>query len=75
MPMMPPAGMGGAGGGEGSGQGKADEKRVAAPGVPNGQPVKGRMTVAPDVPVTKKKTAGAPVVGVKRVADPGAAER
>jgi hypothetical protein len=29
------------------------EKRVAAPGVPNGQPVKGRMTTPPSVPVTK----------------------
>lgn len=51
MPMVPP-GMG-AGAGAGADKGKADEKRIAAPGVPNGQPVKGRMTVPPSVPVTK----------------------
>ena len=51
MPMMPPGGMGA--GGEGGKGDKPVEKRVAAPGVPNGQPVKGRMTTPPSVPVTK----------------------
>lgn len=50
MPMMP----GGAGaGGKGGKDDKAGEKRIAAPGVPNGQPVKGRTTAPPNVPVTK----------------------
>ena len=30
-----------------------DKKRVTVPGIPNGQPVKGRLTVPPSVPVTK----------------------
>lgn len=53
MPMMP----GGAGaGGKGGKDDKAGEKRIAAPGVPNGQPVKGRTTAPPNVPVTKSVT-------------------
>jgi hypothetical protein len=51
MPMMPPGAMG-----HGSGDGSKDkpgEKRVTVPGVPNGQPVKGRLTAPPSVPVTK----------------------
>lgn len=50
MPMMPPGAMGG--GGEGS-KDKPPDKRVTVPGVPNGQPVKGRLTAPPSVPVTK----------------------
>jgi hypothetical protein len=50
MPMMPGA-MGA--GGDGGGKDKPAEKRVTVPGIPNGQPVKGRLTVPPNVPVTK----------------------
>ncbi|MGV0627815.1 hypothetical protein [Mycolicibacter minnesotensis] len=50
MPMMP----GGAGaGGKGGKDDKTDPKRIAAPGMPNGQPVKGRATAPPNIPVTK----------------------
>lgn len=49
MPMMPPGAMGH--GGQGEGKDKPVEKRVSAPGVPNGQPVKGRLTAPPSVPV------------------------
>ncbi|GJO01727.1 hypothetical protein NJB18091_35290 [Mycobacterium marinum] len=38
-------------GGKGGSEDKPAEKRVTAPGVPNGQPVKGRLTVPPSVPV------------------------
>ncbi|WP_082956494.1 MULTISPECIES: hypothetical protein [unclassified Mycobacterium] len=51
MPMMPGA-MGA--GGEG-GKDKPVEKRVTVPGIPNGQPVKGRLTAPPSVPVTKSE--------------------
>ncbi|MDD4866163.1 MAG: hypothetical protein PHQ28_03255, partial [Mycobacterium sp.] len=51
MPMMPPGAVGA--GGEGGSKDKPAEKRVSAPGVPNGQPVKGRLTVPPSAPVTK----------------------
>jgi hypothetical protein len=50
MPMMPGA-MGAHG--DGGGKDKPPEKRVTVPGIPNGQPVKGRLTVPPSVPVTK----------------------
>ncbi len=50
MPMMPGA-MGA--GGDGGGKDKPAEKRVTVPGIPNGQPVKGRLTIPPTVPVTK----------------------
>jgi hypothetical protein len=50
MPMMPGA-MGAHG--DGGGKDKPAEKRVTVPGIPNGQPVKGRLTVPPSVPVTK----------------------
>ena len=49
MPMMPPGAMGH--GGEGGSKDKPTEKRVTAPGVPNGQPVKGRLTAPPSAPV------------------------
>ncbi|VBA51703.1 hypothetical protein LAUMK142_03230 [Mycobacterium pseudokansasii] len=49
MPMMPPGAMGA--GGQGGSKDKPVEKRVTAPGVPNGQPVKGRLTAPPSVPV------------------------
>ncbi len=69
MPMMP----GGAGaGGKGGKDDKAGEKRIAAPGVPNGQPVKGRTTAPPNVPVTKSvaKDAGQPgITPLKRIVD------
>lgn len=49
MPMIPPGAMGH--GGERGSKDKPVEKRVTAPGVPNGQPVKGRLTAPPSVPV------------------------
>lgn len=62
MPIMP--GMAGAAG-EG-GKDKLAEKRVSAPGVPNGQPVKGRLTAPPpSVPVTKSGD-GKPTVMTNR---------
>jgi hypothetical protein len=60
MPMMPPGAMGA--GGTGEGKDKAAEKRVTAPAVPNGQPVKGRMTPPPTVPVPKSGDDKPPVV-------------
>lgn len=51
MPMVPPGAMGH--GGEGANKEKPGEKRVSAPSVPNGQPVKGRLTVPPSAPVAK----------------------
>lgn len=59
MPMMPPGAMGA--GGEG-GKDKPPEKRVTVPGIPNGQPVKGRLTAPPTVPVTKSGDGKPPVV-------------
>ena len=50
----------------------AGTKRIAAPGVPNGQPVKGRTTAPPNVPVTKSvaKDAGHPgITPLKRIVD------
>ena len=60
MPMMPPGAMGA--GGAGESKDKSAEKRVTAPAVPNGQPVKGRMTPPPTVPVTKSGEDKPPVV-------------
>ncbi len=60
MPMMPGA-MGA--GGEGASKDKSAEKRVTVPGIPNGQPVKGRLTAPPSVPVTKSE--GKPPVVTK----------
>ncbi len=60
MPMMPPGAMGAAGTGES--KDKPAEKRVTAPAVPNGQPVKGRMTPPPAVPLTKSGDDKPPVV-------------
>ncbi|MBV8789992.1 MAG: hypothetical protein JOZ00_25335 [Mycobacterium sp.] len=51
MGMMPPGAMGGHG--EGGSKEKPPEKRVTAPGVPNGQPVKGRITLPPSAPGPK----------------------
>ncbi|UVO11767.1 hypothetical protein NM962_17815 [Mycobacterium sp. SVM_VP21] len=69
MPMMP----GGAGaGGKGGKDDKTDAKRIAAPGVANGQPVKGRTTAPPNVPVTKSvaKDPGHPgITPLKRIVD------
>ncbi|OBI91492.1 hypothetical protein A9X00_17385 [Mycobacterium sp. 1245805.9] len=59
MPMMPGA-MGA--GGDGN-KDKPAEKRVTVPGIPNGQPVKGRLTAPPSVPVTKSE--GKPPVVAK----------
>jgi hypothetical protein len=61
MPMMP--GAMGAHGDCGS-KDKPPEKRVTVPGIPNGQPVKGRLTVPPSVPVTKSSD-GKPAVVAK----------
>lgn len=69
MPMMP--GAAGAGG-KGGKDDKAGEKRIAAPGVPNGQPVKGRTTAPPNVPVTKSVAKDAGPTGLtplKRIVD------
>lgn len=68
--MMP---MGGGAGGAGDKGGKGNppaEKRITAPGVPNGQPVKGRSTLPPNVPVTKTSAGkpGQPTVVTKRIA-------
>ncbi|BBZ25020.1 hypothetical protein [Mycolicibacter hiberniae] len=68
MPMMP----GGAGAGAKGKEDKTDAKRIAAPGVPNGQPVKGRTTAPPNVPVTKSvaKDVGHPgITPLKRIVD------
>ena len=61
MPMMPGA-MGAHG--DGGSKDKPAEKRVTVPGIPNGQPVKGRLTVPPSVPVTKSSD-GKPAVVAK----------
>jgi hypothetical protein len=69
MPMMP---GGGGAGGKGGKDDKGVEKRIAAPGVPNGPPVKGRTTAPPNVPVTKSvtKDAGQPgITPLKRIVD------
>lgn len=60
MPMMPPGAMGA--GGEGGNKDKPVEKRVTAPGVPNGQPVKGRLTVPPSAPGSKSGEAKPTVI-------------
>jgi hypothetical protein len=60
MPMVPPGAMGA--GGEGGSKDKPAEKRLSVPGVPNGQPVKGRLTAPPSVPVTKSADGKPPVV-------------
>ncbi|CAG7371216.1 hypothetical protein PICSAR8_02366 [Mycobacterium avium subsp. paratuberculosis] len=60
MPMMPPGAMGA--GGEGGNKDKPVEKRVTAPGVPNGQPVKGRLTIPPSAPGSKPGEAKPTVV-------------
>ena len=69
MPMMP---GGAGGGGKGGKDGPTESKRIAAPGMPNGQPVKGRTTAAPNVPVTKSATKDASHPGItplKRIVD------
>lgn len=69
MPMAP-GGAGAGAGGKGGKDDKVGEKRIAAPGVPNGQPVKGRTTAPPNVPVTKSvvKDAGHPgITPLKRI--------
>lgn len=58
MPMMP----GAMGAGGDANKDKPAEKRVTVPGIPNGQPVKGRLTVPPSVPVTKSGDGKPPVV-------------
>jgi hypothetical protein len=60
MPMVPPGAMGA--GSDSSSKDKPAEKRVTVPGVPNGQPVKGRLTVPPSVAVTKSADGKPPVV-------------
>lgn len=69
MPMMP---GGAGGGGKGGKDGPTESKRIAAPGMPNGQPVKGRTTASPNVPVTKSATKDASHPGItplKRIVD------
>lgn len=60
MPMMPPGAMGH--GGEGGKKDSPVEKRVMAPGVPNGQPIKGRLTIPPSAPGNKSGEAKPTVV-------------
>lgn len=60
MPMMPPGAMGH--GGEGGKKDSPVEKRVMAPGVPNGQPIKGRLTIPPSAPGSKSGEAKPTVV-------------
>ncbi|MEE6179073.1 hypothetical protein SKC42_22085 [Mycobacterium sp. 050134] len=64
MPMMPPGAVGGHG--DGGTKDKPAEKRVTAPGVPNGQPVKGRMTIPPSAPLSAKSGEGKPAVVTNR---------
>jgi hypothetical protein len=64
MPMMPPGAMGGHG--DGGGKDKAPEKRVTAPGIPHGQPVKGRLTIPPSAPAAAKPADGKPTVVTNR---------
>lgn len=59
MPMVPPGALGAKG--DGGSKDTPAEKRVTAPGVPNGQPVKGRLTAPPSAPVTRSAE-GKPVV-------------
>ena len=63
MPMMP--GAAGAGG-DGASKDKPAEKRVSAPGVPNGQPVKGRLTVPPPSAAVAERGDGKPSVVTNR---------
>lgn len=66
MPMMPPGAMGGHG--DGGSKDKPGEKRVTAPGVPNGQPVKGRLTIPPSAPPASKPGDAKPTVVTNRPA-------
>ncbi|ORV02398.1 hypothetical protein AWB93_06190 [Mycobacterium bohemicum] len=66
MPMMPPGAMGAHG--EAGGKHDAPEKRIAAPGVPNGQPVKGRLTIPPGAPLAAKPGEAKPTVVTNRPA-------
>jgi hypothetical protein len=63
MGMMPPGAMGA--GGEGGSKDKPVDKRVTAPGVPNGQPVKGRLTIPPGAPANNSGD-GKPTVVTNR---------
>jgi hypothetical protein len=63
MGMMPPGAMGA--GGEGGSKDKPPDKRVTAPGVPNGQPVKGRLTIPPGAPANNSGE-GKPTVVTNR---------
>jgi hypothetical protein len=64
MPMMHPGAMGA--GGEGGSKDKPAEKRVSVPGVPNGQPVKGRLAVPPPSAPVAKPGEGKPTVVTNR---------
>jgi len=66
MPVMPPGAMGGSV--AGSRKDGPPEKRVAAPGVPNGQPVKGRLTIPPGAPTTGRPGEAKPTVVTTRPA-------
>ena len=66
MPMVPPGAMGGHG--EAGSKDKPAEKRVMAPGVPNGQPVKGRLTIPPSAPLAPKPGESKPTVVTNRPA-------
>lgn len=66
MPVVPPGAVGG--NGEGGSKDKPAEKRVTAPGVPNGQPVKGRLTISPGAPPASNPGEGKPTVVTSRPA-------
>ena len=66
MPVMPPGAIGGHA--EGGRKDGLVEKRVAVPSVPNGQPIKGRLTIPPGAPPTTKSTEGKPAVATTRPA-------
>jgi len=66
MPVVPPGTLGGHG--EAGRKDGPVEKRVAVPSVPNGQPVKGRLTIPPGAPPTSKPAEGRPAVVTTRPA-------
>lgn len=68
MPMIPPAGLPGAGVDRDA---KNDTKRVAAPPVRNGSPVQGRITAASALPLVTTRVDGKPVAARRVLADEG----
>ena len=66
MPFMPPSALGGHG--DGGRTGGLVERRLAVPSVPNGQPVRGRLTIPPGAAPTTGPAAGKPAVLTTRPA-------